>query len=108
MNSKLKYTEEVIKNLKVRPVMGTGWINISINMTFNQWLGTNPLPIHITKIKEIKNGMVVFENKDAWKHQNNTGDKQKSMNMSGLFIAVTETQEIKDEEAFNLYNKKKN
>ena len=48
----------------------------------------------------------MFENNDAWKHQNKTGDKKKSMNMSGLFIAVTETQEIMDEEAFDLYTKR--
>ncbi len=108
MNSTLKYTEEVIKILKVRPARSINWLSIPINMTFSEWLKSENLPMHIPKIKEIKNGMVVFENKDAWKHQNNTGDKQKSMNMYGLFIAVTETQEIKDEEVFNLYNKKKN
>ena len=108
MNSTLKYTEEVIKTLKVRPARSLNWLSIPINMNFSEWQKSENTPTHIPKIKEIKNGMVVFENKDAWKHQNNTGDKQKSMNMYGLFIAVTEMQEIKDEEAFNLYNKKRN
>lgn len=107
MNSTLKYTEEVIKILKVRPARSLNWLSTPINMTFSEWLKLENLPIHIPKIKEIKNGVVVFENKDAWKHQIKTEDKQKSMNLSGLFIAVTETQEIMDEEAFNLYNKKK-
>lgn len=106
MNSTLKYTEEVIKILKVRPARSLNWLSTPINMTFSEWLKLENLPIHIPKIKEIKNGVVVFENKDAWKHQIKTEDKKKSMNMSGLFIAVTETQEIMDEEAFDLYTKR--
>jgi len=106
MNSTLKYTEEVIKILKVRPARSLNWLSIPINMTFSEWLKSENLPMFIPKIKEIEKDVVVFENNDAWKHQNKTGGKKKSMNMSGLFIAVTETQEIMDEEAFDLYTKR--
>ena len=91
MNSKLKYTYEVILSIKVKPAKGNGWVNI---------------PINIPKIKSIQKGFVVFENMDAWKYQKQTSDRSKAGNMAGLFIAVTQTSEIMDEEAFDLYAKR--
>lgn len=106
MNSKLKYTDEVILSIKVKPAKGNGWVNIPINMTFNEWLDSTNLSFNIPKIKSIQKGFVVFENMDAWKYQKQTSDRSKAGNMAGLFIAVTQTSEIKDEEAFDLYTKR--